>query len=162
VPGLIAALGFMAWIAWSVSRNPGLAPERPEPVGTGAALRALMAIWPIALLMLAVLGTLFAGLATPTESAGMGVLAAVIIGVTVGDLRPAGLLDALMRATATFATIGMVFLGAVILAQSISVLGLPQQLLAPDRRHRHPAARPASSWWCSSTSRSARSSTGSR
>jgi tripartite ATP-independent transporter DctM subunit len=129
VPGLIAALGFMAWIAWSVSRNPALAPGRPEPVGVGVALRGLLAIWPIALLMLAVLGTLFAGLATPTESAGMGVLAAAIIGVTAGDLRLPGLLAALMRATATFATIGMVFLGAVILAQSISVLGLPQALL---------------------------------
>jgi C4-dicarboxylate transporter, DctM subunit len=130
VPGLIAALGFMAWIAWSVSRNPALAPERPRTGRHRGRAPRPLAIWPIALLMLAVLGTLFAGLATPTESAGMGVLAAVIIGVTVGDLRPAGLLDALMRATATFATIGMVFLGAVILAQSISVLGLPQQLLA--------------------------------
>jgi tripartite ATP-independent transporter DctM subunit len=129
VPGLIAALGFMAWIAFSVSRNPALAPGRPEPVGAAATLRGLLAIWPIALLMLAVLGTLFAGLATPTESAGMGVLAAAIIGVTVGDLRLPGLIAALMRATVTFATIGMVFLGAVILAQSISVLGLPQQLL---------------------------------
>jgi TRAP-type C4-dicarboxylate transport system permease large subunit len=59
----------------------------------------------------------------------MGVLAAAIIGVTVGDLRLPGLVAALMRATVTFATIGMVFLGAVILAQSISVLGLPQALL---------------------------------
>lgn len=129
VPGLIAALGFMAWIAWRAARDPSLAPEPPPAIGIGRALGGVLAIWPIVLLMLAVLGTLFAGLATPTESAGMGVLAAVIIGVTVGDLRMRGLIEALMRATTTFAVIGMVFLGAVVLAQSISVLGLPQQLL---------------------------------
>jgi tripartite ATP-independent transporter DctM subunit len=129
VPGLVAALGFMGWIAWSCSRDPSLAPEPPPEIGLARALRGIVAIWPLLALVLAVLGTLFAGLATPTESAGMGVLAAVIIGFTVGNLQLSGLRDAVMRATVTFSVIAMVFMGAVILAQSISVLGLPQQLL---------------------------------
>jgi TRAP-type C4-dicarboxylate transport system permease large subunit len=59
----------------------------------------------------------------------MGVLAAIVIGATKGELTFAGLGRALMSTVVTFSVIGMVFMGAVVLAQSISVLGLPQQLL---------------------------------
>lgn len=130
VPGLIAAAGFMVWITIHSLRRPELAPRNLEPaVGLGQALKGLFEIWPLLALIGAVLGSLFAGLATPTESAGMGVAAAIILGFAVGDLTLAGIGRALMSTATTFAVIAMVFMGAVILAQSISVLGLPQQLL---------------------------------
>ncbi|MFN7169212.1 MAG: TRAP transporter large permease [Pannonibacter sp.] len=130
VPGLIAAAGFMVWITIHSLRRPELAPRTLEPaVGLGQALKGLFEIWPLLALIGAVLGSLFAGLATPTESAGMGVAAAIILGFAVGDLTLAGIGRALMSTVTTFAVIAMVFMGAVILAQSISVLGLPQQLL---------------------------------
>lgn len=129
VPGILSALGFMLWIAWMAKRNPALAPEGAPEVGLGRALIGLLQVWPLAVLILAVLGSLFAGLATPTESAGMGVLAAIVIGFLVGDLTPRGILRALMNTLVTFCVIGMVLMGAVVLAQSISVLGLPQELL---------------------------------
>lgn len=130
VPGLIAAAGFMVWITIHSLRRPELAPRNLEPaVGPGQALKGLFEIWPLLALIGAVLGSLFAGLATPTESAGMGVAAAIILGFAVGDLTLAGIGRALMSTVTTFAVIAMVFMGAVILAQSISVLGLPQQLL---------------------------------
>jgi tripartite ATP-independent transporter DctM subunit len=131
VPGLIAALGFMVYIGWSARRDPSIAPlSADDRVGLGAALLGVLKIWPLVLLILAVLGTLFAGLATPTESAGMGVAAAIVIGFLAGELTFRGIVRALMATVATFAVISMVFMGAVVLAQSISVLGLPQQLLA--------------------------------
>lgn len=130
VPGLLAAAGFMVWITIHSLRRPELAPRDLEAaVGLGQALKGLFEIWPLLALIGAVLGSLFAGLATPTESAGMGVAAAIILGFAVGDLTLAGIGRALMSTVTTFAVIAMVFMGAVILAQSISVLGLPQQLL---------------------------------
>jgi hypothetical protein len=77
----------------------------------------------------AVLGSLFAGLATPTKSAAVGVAAALVIGVSAGELTWRGVLRAQMNTLVTFCVIGMDFMGAVILAQSISVLALPQELL---------------------------------
>jgi C4-dicarboxylate transporter, DctM subunit len=129
VPGLVAALLFMGWIVVMTLRRPGLAPAAPPAVGLGRALLGLLRIWPLALLIVAVLGSLFAGLATPTEAAGVGVLAAILIGFLAGELTWRGILTALMNTLVTFCVIGMVFMGAVILAQSISVLGLPQELL---------------------------------
>ena len=98
-------------------------------VPLGAALLALGQTWLLLALIAAVLGSLFAGLATPTESAGIGVLAAIVIGFVMGDLTIRRLGGALMGTAKTFAVIAMVLMGAVVLAQSISVLGLPQQLL---------------------------------
>ncbi|MCC6000691.1 MAG: TRAP transporter large permease subunit [Pararhodobacter sp.] len=129
VPGLLAALLFMAWIAFMAWRKPHLAPEPAPEIGLGRALLGLVHIWPLLALIGAVLGSLFAGLATPTESAGVGVAAAIVIGYWRGELTLRGIMQALMNTLTTFCVIGMVFMGAVVLAQSISVLGLPQELL---------------------------------
>ena len=129
IPGMLAALLFMLWIGVSCWRNPALAPEPAPEQSLGRALLGLVHIWPLLALIGAVLGRLFAGLATPTESAGVGVLGAIVIGFLAGDLTLRGILEALMKTLVTFCVIGMVFMGAVILAQSISVLGLPQELL---------------------------------
>jgi tripartite ATP-independent transporter DctM subunit len=128
VPGLVAAAGFMAWIAIASLRRPAIAPAEPR-VPLLVALGAMRAAWPLLALIAAVLGSLFAGLATPTESAGIGVLAAIALGFALGELTPGALARALMATVTTFAVIAMVLAGAVVLAQSISVLGLPQQLL---------------------------------
>jgi C4-dicarboxylate transporter, DctM subunit len=129
IPGMLAALLFMLWIGFASWRNPSLAPEPAPEQSLGRAVLGLVHIWPLLALIGAVLGSLFAGLATPTESAGVGVLGAIVIGYLAGDLNLRGILKALMNTLVTFCVIGMVFMGAVILAQSISVLGLPQELL---------------------------------
>ncbi|GAB4187234.1 MAG: TRAP transporter large permease subunit [Thalassobaculales bacterium] len=129
VPGLLAAAGFMAWIAWAARRDPRLAPEPGPAMPIGRALLGLLRIWPLMVLIASVLGTLFAGLATPTEAAGAGVAAALAIGFWFGGLTLRGVGEALLATVRTFAVIAMVFMGAIVLAQSISVLGLPQQVL---------------------------------
>jgi tripartite ATP-independent transporter DctM subunit len=129
VPGLMMACLFSAYIAWAARRNPAMAPERGEAMPLGAILRGTLQIWPLAVMIVAVLGSLFAGIATPTEAAAVGVAAVIILGFTMGELTLAKLAGALMSTTRTFAVVGVVFLGAVVLAQAISLLGLPQRML---------------------------------
>jgi hypothetical protein len=97
------------------------------PLPWSQTLRATLAVWPILVLILAVLGSLFLGIATPTESAAVGVAAAALLGFTMGDLTLTRLMQTFVNSARTFAVIAFVFLGAVILAQSISVLQLPQK-----------------------------------
>ncbi|MCB1464084.1 MAG: TRAP transporter large permease subunit [Nitratireductor sp.] len=130
IPGVLAALMFMVWIVVMSLRTPSVAPASKEKVGFYPTLKGLLNIWPLLALIGAVLGSLFAGLATPTESAGIGVAAAILIGYVFGELNLKGIIEALFSTVVTFSVISMVFLGAVVLAQSISVLGLPQQLLS--------------------------------
>ena len=127
-PGLMMAALFMVYIEITVRRQPSLAPQEPR-MPWGETLRATMAVWPILVLILAVLGSLFAGIATPTESAAVGVAAAVLLGFTMGDLTWPKLAKTFLSSASTFAVIALVFMGAVILAQSISLMQLPQKML---------------------------------
>jgi C4-dicarboxylate transporter, DctM subunit len=128
LPGLMMAGLFMAWILYAALRNPAIAPEE-KSIALREALRGLPAVLPLIVLIAAVLGSLFAGLATPTEAAGVGVAAAAILGFTLGDLTLRRLGDALIGTARIFSVIAMVFIGALVLAQAISMLGLPQQML---------------------------------
>lgn len=129
LPGLMMAGLFMAWILVAALRNPEFAPAERR-VALGEALRGLAGVLPLIVLIVAVLGSLFAGLATPTEAAGVGVAASLLLGFTLGELTWRGCLASLLGTVRTFAVIAMVFIGALVLAQAISLLGLPQQLLA--------------------------------
>lgn len=129
LPGLLAAALFMGWIAFSAWRDPSIAPDTGERVPWGETLRSVLSVWPIVVLIAAVLGSLFAGLATPTESAAVGAAAAIVLGFTRGHLTVGKLVRAFGSTALTFAVIAFVFMGAVVLAQSISILQLPQKLL---------------------------------
>jgi tripartite ATP-independent transporter DctM subunit len=128
-PGLMMAALFMGWVLIAATRDARLVPTDDAAPSLGAALAGLVEIWPLVAMIVAVLGSLFAGLATPTEAAAVGVAAAIVLGVTKGELTARKLGEALVNTTRTFGIIGTVFIGAVILAQSIQLLGLPQQML---------------------------------
>ncbi len=128
IPGLMVAVLFMVWIVIRATTKPSIAPVEPR-VAILTALGALWRIWPLLVLIASVLGSLFAGIATPTEAAGVGVLAAAILGFTMGDLTLRKCFKALMGTAITFGVVAVVFMGAVVLAQSIQLLGLPQQLV---------------------------------
>ena len=64
-----------ALIAVMASRRKSVVPEGDEHVSVRRALCELLPIWPIGFLIFAVLGTIYMGLATPTEAAGLGVTA---------------------------------------------------------------------------------------
>lgn len=129
LPGLMMAALFMVVVFWAARRNPSIAPESGEKVPLGQAFLELRKIWPLLAMIFAVLGSLFAGLATPTEAAAVGVAAAIILGATKGTLTPRQMLEALISTSKTFGVVAVVFIGAVILAQGIQLVGLPQTIL---------------------------------
>ncbi len=91
-------------------------------------IRGLVGLIPTIVLILIVLGTIYAGLATPTESAALGVVAA--IGIAVVERRFSfRMLHASAEATArNTAMIGLILLGAYVLNYVITMLGVPQMM----------------------------------
>ena len=84
VPGFILALLYCVYIALRCIIQPKLAPATPvaERAAVSFAKKTSMlatSLFPPALLVLAVLGSIFAGVAPPTEAAGVGALAAVLL-----------------------------------------------------------------------------------
>ena len=130
IPGLLMALCFMAYILVRCLRDRSLYPVEPElQIPFLQKLKSLLSIWPVAGLVFAVMGTIVLGIATPTEAAGVGVVSAIALGFLWGDLTFRKLVDCFRQAAITYGSIGFVVVGAVILAQSISILGVPQALI---------------------------------
>jgi C4-dicarboxylate transporter, DctM subunit len=129
LPGLMMAGLFMAWIFYAAKRNPAMAADSTAWPGWGAALAGLGHVLPLIVLIFAVLGSLFFGIATPTESAAVGVAVAMALGFTMGDLTLRRFGESLFATARIFAIIGVVLMGALVLAQAIQLLGLPQQML---------------------------------
>jgi C4-dicarboxylate transporter, DctM subunit len=80
VPGLLLAFLMGTYIVVQATRRPELAPRTGEHVAWGDRFRSLGRILPAVALILVVLGTMYTGLATPTESAAVGALGAFAIG----------------------------------------------------------------------------------
>lgn len=90
--------------------------------------RALLDLLPTASLILVVLGTIYGGLATATESAALGVMGSIILAALQGRLSFA-MLNASAEATArNTALIGLILFGAYVLNYVFTGLGIPQVL----------------------------------
>lgn len=129
VPGVMVSLLFMVYIFLRSVKDPSIAPKDNGTYTLGFVLMGLLRIWPIMMLILAIMGSIMFGIATPTEAAGVGVAVAIVISFIWGDLTYKGLLESVYRSALMFASIGFIVLGAAILSQSVSILGVPQAIL---------------------------------
>jgi tripartite ATP-independent transporter DctM subunit len=91
-------------------------------------LAALPNILPSALLMLMVLGTIYAGVATPTESAALGVIGAMIIALVYRQLTWSSVKDSAFAAIKTTAMITLIIVCAQMMSMSMSMLRIPTML----------------------------------
>jgi tripartite ATP-independent transporter DctM subunit len=108
-PGLLLVglyIVYLVGVAWF---RPDAMPPYPEERPEGSAMlgRCLRVLFPPLLLVLAVLGSIMSGIATPTEAAGVGALGATLLALIGGELT-LGRLREVMRATARVSS--MVFL----------------------------------------------------
>ena len=130
VPGILMAILFMVYILLRCTKNPAL--WNLENEGDETFFKSFvqfLKIWPVAFLVIAVMGSIVFGIATPTEAAGVGVISSLILGYLWGDLTKEGVISCFYKSAITYGSIGFVVVGAVILAQSISILGIPQQII---------------------------------
>jgi C4-dicarboxylate transporter, DctM subunit len=130
LPGLMMAALFMAYIFVDAFRRPNLLPAAAPALRWAAALRGLWRLWPLLILIGSVLGTIYLGLATPTEAAGLGVLATIVLGFAVGELSFKRIAGAAITSIASFGAIAFVLTGAAILSQAITLLGLSGKIVA--------------------------------
>ena len=85
VPGLMLSLFYIIYVAVRCRRHPELGPSIPRseitPFNAKKALRLMKSLLPTLFLIFAVLGTIFAGLAPPTEAAAIGCLASIVLAI---------------------------------------------------------------------------------
>ncbi len=130
IPGIVLALLFMCWIWIQARRRPETSPgDESERRSLGETLLGLLSIWPLLVLAFVILGTIYLGIATATEAAALGVVATIGIGFYLRELSIKDLFNAFVSGTLIWATLATVIVGAVMLAQSISILAIPGALV---------------------------------
>jgi tripartite ATP-independent transporter DctM subunit len=128
IPGFLLAGCFMAWIMLQTTLRPGLVPTGERRVRIASAAEYLASareLGPVVFLIICVLGSMYGGLATPSEAAGVGVLGALIVSAMQGGLGLAALRSIAMGSVQTCAMIALIVLGASILGSSAAFLGIP-------------------------------------
>ncbi|MCY4460586.1 MAG: TRAP transporter large permease [Albidovulum sp.] len=129
LPGLLIAAIFMAFIFLRCLANSSLAPTAVSEHRATDILFNILSLWPFGLLILSIMGSIALGFATPTEAAGVGVIATIIVGRFWGTLTPKTLVEAFYSAILLYASITFVVIAATILAQAVSLLAIPQAIL---------------------------------
>jgi len=108
-PGFLLAGMYLVYLMGRAFINPKLGPPVPkeERIHSMAVMlkEVLIGVVPLVGLIAAALGSILAGLATPTEAAGIGALGAALLAIAYGKLTYAGLKRAVLSTTATSAMV---------------------------------------------------------
>jgi tripartite ATP-independent transporter DctM subunit len=103
-------------------------PKESESFGIGAKLKALAYLVPVLGLMTVVIGSIYAGWATPTESAAVGVLGALVLSALTGSLTRKSVVESLFGAARTTCMIGFVVAGAQVMTVMFAYTKIPINL----------------------------------
>lgn len=128
VPGILLAVLFSGYIAVWALLNPQRVPPPDPPMSFAQKLRASMSLIPVAVLILAVLGSIYAGIATATEAAAVGVVGALVISAAQGSLNWQTFKDSLLGATRLYCMMALILAGAAFLTLAMGYIGLPRHL----------------------------------
>ena len=129
-PGLMVAALFSTWIAFRATIHPWVLPTEVEKYTWADRWKGLFLMGPVLSLMLLILGSIYAGIATPTEAAAMGVAGAIFIGVVTKSLTLKQFIDALIATSRTTAFVLLIVTGATILGIATTYLRIPAEIAA--------------------------------
>ncbi|MBN1227752.1 MAG: TRAP transporter large permease subunit [Deltaproteobacteria bacterium] len=128
IPGIIVAILLSLVII-------GYARVKPEnaPKGDWVPLKekylALIKALPVVMLALFIIVSLYTGIATPTESAAVGVMASIIISLVMGRLTLNKLIESLIKSAKTTSMVLMLVFGGMTFAFVVGYLGIPEKIV---------------------------------
>ena len=134
VPGLLLSALYLLYLGTRTALNPTLAPPmavHEAPEGVVAMVRMLLGgVLPPLALIAVVLGSIFGGVATPTEASGIGAVGATVLAALKGKLSLATLRDVAERSALTGAMLFGLFVGATAFSYVFTLLGGHELIVA--------------------------------
>jgi C4-dicarboxylate transporter DctM subunit len=125
IPGIMLSFILCLAIALAVKIKPDLAP-RVDAVSWSERISSLKHVWAFIVLALSIIGSIYAGIATPTESAAIGATLSVVIALIYRRLTVKAIHGALLRTVSVTAMIMFLVIGGNIFAFLLSTLSIPQ------------------------------------
>jgi C4-dicarboxylate transporter, DctM subunit len=128
LPGLMLAGLFSGYLVWWALRNPALVPPADAKMTFAQKLHESRHLIPVVLLIGAVLGSIYSGVATATEAAAIGVLGSLVISAAQGSLSWQTFKESLLGGTRLYCMIALILAGAAFLTLAMGYIGLPRHL----------------------------------
>lgn len=127
-PGLILALMFMAYVAFTALTSKDWKPNAEPSMTFAQKLANSRFLLPVFALITVVIGSMYLGFATATEAAAIGVIGALVLALFQGSLNWGSFRESLIGAMRTSAMIALILAGAAFLKLSMGFTGLPRAL----------------------------------
>ena len=128
IPGIGLALLFMIYVVgWSL-KNKKIMPIISEDFSFTDKIKQSGQLLPVILLIFAVIGSIYAGIATATEAASLGVLGALVLSFFQKSLTKESFSKSLLGATKTSCMIAFILAGSSFLTLAMAFTGLPKNL----------------------------------
>ena len=128
LPGLMLVVLFMGYVVVWALLNPAKVPADRLGLGLAERLRQSRRLIPILLVIAGVIGSIYFGIASPTDAASVGVLLSLVLSWFSGTLTKATFVDGLMGATRTSCMIAFILAGAAFLTVVMGFTGIPRLL----------------------------------
>ena len=128
IPGIMIALIFMSYvIIWSLINKKSM-PKIIEEYSFLEKIKRSKQLLPVIILILAVIGSIYTGIATATEAASLGVVGALILSYFQKSLTLKTFKSSLLGATKTSCMIAFILAGSTFLSLAMGFTGLPRNL----------------------------------
>ena len=128
IPGIMIALIFMSYvIIWSLINKKEM-PKILEEYSFFEKIKRSKQLLPVILLILAIIGSIYTGVATATEAASLGVVGALILSFFQKSLNLDTFKSSLLGATKTSCMIAFILAGSTFLSLAMGFTGLPRNL----------------------------------
>lgn len=128
LPGLLLVCLFIGYVVlWSLL-HPGRIPAGEESLSLLSRLNRSRRLIPVVLLIAGVIGSIYSGIASPTDAAAVGVVLSLVLSKYTGSLNVKTFFEGLMGATKTSCMIAFILAGAAFLTVSMGFTGIPRML----------------------------------
>lgn len=128
LPGCMLVTLFIGYvIVWSLLHKDQI-PAGEEHFTFAEKINASKSLIPVLLLILGVIGSIYSGIASPTDAAAVGVVLALVLSWYTGSLTKKNFLESLMGATKTSSMIAFILAGAAFLTVAMGFTGIPKLL----------------------------------
>jgi tripartite ATP-independent transporter DctM subunit len=129
LPGLLLIVLFMAYtVIWSILKDRARTVVDDETYTFKEKILALRKLIPIVILITGVLGSIYQGVATPTEAAAFGVTGALLLSLLLGSFSLASFLESISGAVRNSCMLGLILIGAHFLTLAMGFIGIPNAL----------------------------------
>ncbi len=130
LPGILLVAMFAAYVVAVALMQPEQFPDEGRRYTLREKLSASRRLIPVMALIAGVIGSIYAGIASPTDAAAVGVVLSVLLAWSNGSLGVAMLRESLMGATVTSCMIAFILVGAAFLSVAMGFTGIPRNLAA--------------------------------